>query len=204
MLVLEGFDPVEDDKLDVVVGLFDDQVDKGTSSSFDSGRVLSEDGKSGGCLVFDHIGGTVQKFKDGADISGLHTSGFVNSGHCKMDTISLAHPRLTFGLDALFANKLYDSQLHELILRSHRVVQVVHEVVKCADGCGVNEHSECVSLACRVAFGNKEGLHEFRRVWNEMFVLLVDLHDCEYRVLADERVAMFLEKHDGMRCQEGE
>ena len=121
-----------------------------------------------------------------------------------MHVVSLSHPRLTLRLDALFTNKLYDSKLHELILRSHRIVQVVYKIIERADGCGVNEHSECIPLACRVAFGNKEGLHEFRRVWNEMFVLLVDLHDCEYRVLADERVAMFLEKHDGMRCQEGE
>lgn len=74
----------------------------------------------------------------------------------------------------------------------------MYKVVECADGCRVDEHGEGIALAGRVALGDEEGLHEFRGVWDEMFVLLVDLHDCKDCILADERVAMFLSNKDAM------
>lgn len=71
VLVFESFDTIKDDELDVVIGLFDDEVDECAGSGFDSSRILGEDGESGCCLVFDDIRSAVEQFEDGADVSGL-------------------------------------------------------------------------------------------------------------------------------------
>lgn len=105
---------------------------------------------------------------------------------------AFTHPRLAFRSDALFADKLNNGELHELVLRGHRVVQVVYEIVECAGWSGVDEHGESIALAGRVALCDEEGLDKLWSVGNEMLMLLVDLHDGKDCILANKRVAVFL------------
>lgn len=69
VLRLERVDAVENNKLDIVVGLLDDQIDKSRCGCFHSCGVLGKNGKRGGGFVLDDIRGAVEKLEDGADVA---------------------------------------------------------------------------------------------------------------------------------------
>jgi hypothetical protein len=55
VLVLECLDAVKDDELDVIVRLFDNEVDESGRGGLDCGRILGKEGEGGRCFVLDNV-----------------------------------------------------------------------------------------------------------------------------------------------------
>ena len=64
MLGFKSINTVKNDELDVVVGLFDDEIDERACGCFYRSGVLRENGESGCGFVFDDVRVAVEQLED--------------------------------------------------------------------------------------------------------------------------------------------
>lgn len=134
--------------------------------TFNSRRILGQCGKSGGSFVFHGMWGCIQKLKNASHISSLKLL-----QHIELKDTREAYTmrRINFAVQSDHFN---NAHLQGFVQRPNCIVDA-NDILDGLWHWTMRKKHESISLAARIILRHKEGVHQLRRIWNEIFELAV-------------------------------